>query len=133
MEVALRIGVHELLTAMISLVALRHVSSVVVVCWLSCPKACGTFLDQGSDTCPLHCQQVLNHWAPKESPRYNLLLVSDQDDFLFPSHYIFGCSEEKQIFTNVWLKQYLLLSPSLCGWESRHGVGAGPPQGPMRL
>ena len=30
--------------------------SVVVVHWLSCPMACGIFLDQGSNLCLLHWQ-----------------------------------------------------------------------------
>ena len=29
---------------------------VLVVHGLSCPTACGIFLDQGSNSCPLHCQ-----------------------------------------------------------------------------
>jgi len=32
------------------------VSSVVEVQWLSCPAACGIFLDQESNLCPLHWQ-----------------------------------------------------------------------------
>ena len=39
-------------------------ASVVVVPRLDCPKACGLFLDQGSNPCPLHWQvdsQPLDH------------------------------------------------------------------------
>ena len=35
---------------------------------LSCPAACGIFLDQGSNLCPLHWQVVLNHWTTREAP-----------------------------------------------------------------
>ena len=31
-------------------------ASVVVVLGLSCPMACGIFLEQGLNRCPLHCQ-----------------------------------------------------------------------------
>ena len=34
----------------------QSLSSRVVVCGLSCPTACGVFLDQGSNPCPLHWQ-----------------------------------------------------------------------------
>ena len=34
----------------------RHAGSVVVVHGLSCSAACGIFLDQGSNPCPLHWQ-----------------------------------------------------------------------------
>ena len=34
----------------------RHAGSAVVVHGLSCPSACGIFLDQGSNLCPLHWQ-----------------------------------------------------------------------------
>ena len=35
---------------------LQHAGSVVVVCGLSCPLACGIFPDQGQNLCPLHWQ-----------------------------------------------------------------------------
>ena len=35
---------------------LWHMGSVVVACELSCSAACGIFLDQGSNLCPLHWQ-----------------------------------------------------------------------------
>ena len=35
----------------------RHAGSVVVAHGLSCPMACGIFLDQGSKLCPLHWQE----------------------------------------------------------------------------
>ena len=49
----------------------RHVGSIVVACGLSCPMACGIFLDQGSNPCPLHWpvdSQPLDHQgSPKSS------------------------------------------------------------------
>ena len=64
---ALFAEVHGLLTAAASLVAdhglympgfqeLQHVGSVVAAPGLSCSEACGIFLDQGSNPCPLHWQ-----------------------------------------------------------------------------
>ena len=54
---------HELLTAIASLVADQgsgmcqlRVGSVVVAQGLSCHTACGIFLDQGLNLCPLHWQ-----------------------------------------------------------------------------
>ena len=32
-------------------------------CGLSCPKACGIFLDRGLNPCTLHCRQIRNHWT----------------------------------------------------------------------
>ena len=50
--------VRELLIAVASLVAEQGLqgtwASVVVVQGLSCPAACGIFLDQGSNPCPPH-------------------------------------------------------------------------------
>ena len=43
---------------------LQLLDSVVVAHQLSCSSACGTFLDQGSNQCPLHCKvdsQPLDH------------------------------------------------------------------------
>ena len=62
------VAVHGLLFAVASLVAehelqacgfqqLWHTGSVVVACGLSCSTACGIFLDQGQNLCPL-CWQV---------------------------------------------------------------------------
>ena len=45
--------------------------SLVVVCVLSCPTACGVFVPhQGSNPCPLHWRVDSNHWGiPREFPR----------------------------------------------------------------
>ena len=53
---------------------LWRAGSVVVACSLSCSAACGIFLDQGSNTCPLHCRWILNHCATREVPRNILRL-----------------------------------------------------------
>ena len=81
------IAVHGLLISVASLVVehglqmcglqqLWHAGSVVVVHGLSCSAACGIFLDQGSNPCPLHWQadsQPLHHQG---SPRSVSLLPS---------------------------------------------------------
>ena len=41
-------------------------ASVVVAYRFSCPTACGIFLDQGSNPCPLHWQADFNHCATRE-------------------------------------------------------------------
>ena len=43
-----------------------HRLSLVVVCGLCCPTACGIFPDQGSNLCLLHVSQILNHWITRE-------------------------------------------------------------------
>ena len=45
--------------------------SLVAVCELSCPTACGVFVPhQGSNPCPLHWRVDSNHWGiPREFPR----------------------------------------------------------------
>ena len=44
--------------------ALECGGSVVVAHGLRCSSACGIFLDQGWNPCPLHC--ILNHWTTRE-------------------------------------------------------------------
>ena len=57
-EEASLVAEDGLLTEEASLVAEHGLwssqASVVVAHRLSCPKACGSFLDQGSNPCPLH-------------------------------------------------------------------------------
>ena len=43
-------------------------ASVAMAHRLSCLKACGLFLGQGSNLCPLHWQAILNHWTTREAP-----------------------------------------------------------------
>ena len=47
----------------------RRAGSVVVAHGPSCSAACGIFPDQGSNPCPLHGRQILNHCATREAPR----------------------------------------------------------------
>ena len=51
-----RVLVHGLLMAVASLVAEKAQASVAAAHGLSCPMACGIFLNQGSNPCPLHWQ-----------------------------------------------------------------------------
>ena len=56
---------------------LQSTGSVVVVQGLSCPAACGIFLDQGSkDQTGVPCagRQILNHWTTGE-----VLIQQDSD------------------------------------------------------
>ena len=46
---------------------LQSAGSVVVAHGLSCSAACGIFTDQGSNPCPLHRRQTLNHCATREA------------------------------------------------------------------
>lgn len=48
----------------------RHTGSVVVAQGFSCPMACGIFLGQESNLCPLHWQVIPNHWTPREVSVY---------------------------------------------------------------
>ena len=42
-------------------------ASIVVAHGLSCPMACGIFLDQGSNSCLLHlAERLFNHWNNRE-------------------------------------------------------------------
>ena len=54
---------------------LQRAGSGAVVHGLSCPKALGIFLAQGSNPCPLHCRQILNHWTTREAQGGFLLKV----------------------------------------------------------
>ena len=45
--------------------------SAVVAHRFSCSKACGIFLNHGSNPCPLLWQVNLNHWATREVPQFS--------------------------------------------------------------
>ena len=45
----------------------RRAGSVVVAHGPSCSTACGILPDQGSNPCPLHSKQTLNHCATREA------------------------------------------------------------------
>ena len=51
---------------------LYSIGSVVVAHGLSCSAACGIFLDQGSNSCPLHWQAPLCHQG---SPPLSTLII----------------------------------------------------------
>ena len=62
---------RRLLIAVASLCGARALgswASVVVARGLSCSTACGIFLDQGSNPCPLHWRRILNHCTTREVP-----------------------------------------------------------------
>ena len=61
--------------------ALGHAGSVVVVHGLSCPVACGIFLDQWLNLCLLHWQWILNHWTTREVPNC-FLIHSDMTKYI---------------------------------------------------
>ena len=43
--------------------------SAVVAHGFSCSTACGIFLDQRGNLCPLYCRRILNHWRTREVPQ----------------------------------------------------------------
>ena len=45
----------------------RRAGSVIVAHGPSYSAACGILPDQGSNPCPLHCRQILNHCATREA------------------------------------------------------------------
>ena len=53
---------------------LWHVGSVVVAHGLICSAACGIFLDQGSNPCPLHWQADSQPLRHQGSPMYYILI-----------------------------------------------------------
>ena len=63
----------------------RRAGSVVVAHGPSCSAACGIFPDQGSNPCPLHGRQILNHCATREAPKACALLT-----FLFAFIHLFN-------------------------------------------
>ena len=58
----------------------RHAGSVAVAHGPSCSAACGIFPDQGSNPCPLHCRQILNHCTTRETLTHSFL-SSDRASF----------------------------------------------------
>ena len=55
------------------LLLLQSTGSVVVTCRLSCSMACGIFLDQGSNPCPLHWQVDSSPLRHREAPDWIIL------------------------------------------------------------
>ena len=81
------LAMHRLLTALASLVAeygLQSVQASVVVAYssgvasygFSCPEACGIFLDQGSNPCPLHRHVDSQALAHQGSPHHCSCTIS---------------------------------------------------------
>ena len=52
----------------LGLQALQPMGSVVGVHGLSCPMACGIFLDQELNPCPCISRWILIHWISREVP-----------------------------------------------------------------
>ena len=51
---------------------------IVMAHGISCSTACGIFLDQGSNVCPLITRWILNHWTTREVPRmFHLSVLFD--------------------------------------------------------
>ena len=66
------VAMRELLVAVVSPVqstALGRVGSIVEAHGLSCPMACGTFPDRGSNPCPLHCKADSSQQDHQGNPR----------------------------------------------------------------
>ena len=64
------IAVQGLLVMVTSLAerGLEGVDSVLMVHGLSCPVACGIFLDQGRASVPCIARWILNHGTTREAP-----------------------------------------------------------------
>ena len=65
--------------------------SAVVACRLSCSKACGIFLDQGSDPCTLHGRWIPIHYTTREvlNAHSILLWLNDVQSISTYSHISF--------------------------------------------
>ena len=107
----------------------RAWASVVVARGLSCPAACGIFLDQGSNQCPLHWQADFQPWGHQGSPCANISLkwVSVKSNTLFLSPLQSGhlFPENGMVFTLATrsvetlsvsvMRACVTSSPALCG------------------
>ena len=78
----------------------RRAGSVIVARGPSCSTACGIFLDQGSNPCPLHWQadsQPLRHQGSPELPHlnssYSLIICGGEGK----SHLIDICTQETKL------------------------------------
>ena len=56
LSLAIEHGLWSTWTSVAMAPGLWDTESVVVAQWLSCSTACGIFLDQGSNLCPMHWQ-----------------------------------------------------------------------------
>ena len=81
--------VPRLLSVVASFVREHRLSSVV--CRLSCSKACGIFLDQGSDPCTLHGRWIPIHYTTREvlNAHSILLWLNDVQSISTYSHISF--------------------------------------------
>ena len=57
-------------SAIVSVTRLKNTGSVIVAHRLSCPLACGIFLDQGLNLCLLHCQADSLPLSHQRSPGF---------------------------------------------------------------
>ena len=70
---------------------LQSAGLTVVVPRRSCPTACGTFLDQGSNPCLLHCTCVLYTESPGNPLVVVILILNMHGSFInFKSKHIFS-------------------------------------------
>ena len=65
---------------------LKGVGSVVVAHGLSCPVACGVFLDQESNPCPLHWQADLQPLDHQGNPERAFLIKATQNETPAKTH-----------------------------------------------
>ena len=58
----------------------RVLASVVVQHRFSCPVACGVFLDQGSNHCPLIGRQTPKYWTIREIPKLSIIVFKSETE-----------------------------------------------------
>ena len=94
---------------------LQSSGSVIVAHELSCSMACGIFLDQGSNPCPLHGQadsQPLHHQGSPVMLVLTLLFSKHTAEFFPPNIYIFFT------FKNIKKKAKKILTACISSWLS---------------
>ena len=75
----------------------RRAGSVVVAHGPSCPAACGSFPDQGSNPFPCINRQILNHCATKEAPAGIFLTTAPpRKPLCFVFKFLLGCSDQTE-------------------------------------
>ena len=58
----------------------RVLASVVVQHGFSCPVACGVFLDQGSNQCPLTGRQTPKYWTIRGTPKLSIIVFKSKTE-----------------------------------------------------
>ena len=118
------VEVHGLLIAVDAPIVeqgLRCTGSIAMAHGLSCPKACGIFLDQGSNPVPCIGRWVVKHWGPP-GKSLGLLLSGSKNGCLRPTQEVSHLCWESQHSAQCCIDSKVLDHTANCQHHKIHSV-----------